>query len=100
MAYITEDTLPAYKEYLELDKQIKVLTARKEVAKKKIRALHDKLGLDEIVDAGFKSLISKAERMTLISEEIEKELGKPIPEHCKKVTPYERLLVTAQVIAG
>lgn len=98
--FITEDMVPEYKAYLELDKKIKELTSLKEAARKKILALHDKLGMDEIVDAGFKSLLSHGTRVTLLSEEIEKELGKPIPDHCKKVTEYDSLRVTSTVIAG
>ena len=89
---LTEETIPAYKEYLDLTAQIKALNEQLKKAKSKILALHQASGVDKISDKGYNSTLVHATRESLVREAIEAKFG-PLPPDCIKSTSYDQLKV-------
>lgn len=90
---LTESIKSSFETVITLDAQIKKLTEERDAAKAKIRAELEKNKETEYNENGYYALIASATRSSLIKAEVEKELGKPIPESCYKKTPYTTFTV-------
>lgn len=96
---ITEDILPAYKEYVEATADLEIAEARRNRAKAKILAFHRENGVSRIKDRGYSSTWSVATRSSLLKDVIEEKFGK-LPAECIKTTKYDQLKVSGALIAG
>lgn len=90
---LTESIKSAFETVITLDAQIKKLTEECNKAKATIRAELEKNKETAYNENGYYALIASATRSSLIKAEVEKELGKPIPESCYKKTPYTTLTI-------
>lgn len=79
------------REYVAKKALIESLTKELDSLKSQIIEYHH--GRDLIQESGVESKLIHATRENLLKAEIEKVLGTPIPETCKKYTSYDRLSV-------
>ena len=91
---LTESIKSAFETVITLDEQIKTLTEARDKAKALIRKELENSKETEYKQNGYYALIASGVRSSLVKAEIEKELGKPIPESCYKKTPYTTFTVT------
>ena len=90
---LTESIKSSFETVITLDAQIKKLTEERDKAKAAIRAELEKNKETAYNDNGYYALIASGTRTSLVKAEVEKELGKPIPESCYKKTPYTTFTV-------
>lgn len=95
--FITEDILPAYKEYVEAQAAIEAAEAKRNAARARILLFHKENGVDLIKDKGFCSTLSINKRTTLLKSMIEEKFGK-LPAECVKTTTYETIRVSGSLI--
>ena len=90
---LTESIKSSFETVITLDAQIKKLTEERDAAKAKIRAELEKNKEEAYNENGYYALIAHGTRSSLVKAEVEKELGKPIPESCYKKTSYTTFTV-------
>lgn len=91
---ITEDILPAYKDYVEAVAAIDAAKAKRDAAKRRIILFHKDMGVAQIKDKGFSSTLSESKRVTLLKGKIEAKFGK-LPEECMRKTVYETVRISS-----
>lgn len=96
---ITEDILPAYKEYVEAQAAKAAAEDKINSLKIKIIAFHKKNGVARIKDKGFSSTLSEGHREILLKDVIEEKFGK-LPPECIKTTVYDQIRVSGSLING
>lgn len=96
---ITEDVLPAYREYVEATADLEIAEARRNRAKAKILAFHRENGVMRIKDRGYTSTWTVATRSSLLKNVIEEKFGK-LPAECIRTTRYDQLKVNGALIQG
>lgn len=95
---LTESVKSAFETVISLDAQIKALTEERDKAKAVVRAELEKNNETSYNENGYYALIASGVRSSLLKAEIEKELGKPIPESCYKKTHYTTFTVKRQEV--
>ena len=79
---MTQETLKAYQDYMELGAQIKALTDLRNNAKAIIKGYHAETDLQTINENGFKSMIVPETRRSLDQAKLEKKFGKDAIADC------------------
>lgn len=78
---------------VEKKNAIKVLEKEVRELNNQMIAEHERADLDILLEDGFQSKLTHACRKTPLIPEIEKLLGRPLPDECYKLTPYESVAV-------
>jgi len=79
------------KTLIDKKNQLKVLEKEIREIQTHLIAEHEARGNELIVEDGYQSKLSRACRKSPIVPAIEALLGKPIPEDCFKLTPYDMI---------
>ena len=90
---LTEAIKSKFETVLTLEAQKKQLETTIKEAKAEIQKYMYDNGELAIKQDGYIATISEGLRKTLLAEEVEKLLGKPIPTSCYKETPYTSFTV-------
>jgi len=97
---MTNEIKNAYSTYIEISAKIKKLNTELEKAKKIIKDYHNATGKKVIIEDGFKSTLSPANRASLSQALLEKKFNIQIPKkneegwlECYSITAFEQIHV-------
>ena len=90
---LTEAIKSKFETVVQMEAQKKQLEENIKKTKAEIQEFMYQNGELKIKQDGYSASISEAVRTTLIRDEIEKLLGKTLPDNCVKKTPYITLTV-------